>query len=512
MARKWWTLLVVCVATFMLLLDITIVNVALPDIRDDLKSDFSDLQWVIDAYALTLAALLLTAGSLADLLGRRRVFVVGLVLFTVASLLCGLATTPTFLNLARGFQGVGGAVMFATTLALIAQEFQGRERGTAFGIWGATIGAAVAVGPLVGGALTEWISWHWIFFINIPIGLAAIAVTLLRVSESRAPEKAGLDPLGVVTFSAGLFLLVFALIRGNEEGWGSPLIVGFLVGSAVLLVLFVIVELLSSRPMFDLSLFRKPAFSGVSIAAFCLSASMFAMFLFLTLYVQDGLGFSPLETGIRFLPVTLVSFLAAPIAGRLTEVIPVRILFGVGLSLVGIGLLLMSGLEPASEWTALLPGFIVAGAGIGLTNPAIASTAVGVVSPAESGMASGINSTFRQVGIATGIAGLGAVFQSDVSARVAEKLAGGKLAASAERLGAMAGSFETETALASIPDDARGELAAAVNVSFVESLNELLIIAAVVAFAGAALAFLLVRARDFAAQPEAEPAGEPAPA
>ena len=508
MARKWWTLLVVCVATFMLLLDITIVNVALPDIQADLKSDFSDLQWVIDAYALMLAALLLTAGSLADLLGRRRVFVVGLVLFTVASLLCGLATTPTFLNLARGFQGVGGAVMFATTLALIAQEFQGRERGTAFGIWGATIGGAIAIGPLVGGALTEGISWHWIFFINIPIGVAAIAVTLLRVSESRAPEKAGVDPLGVVTFSAGLFMLVFALIRGNEEGWASPLIVGFLVGSAILLVLFVVVELLWPRPMFDLSLFRKPAFGGVSIAAFCLSASMFAMFLFLTLYVQNGLGFSPLEAGIRFLPVTLVAFLAGPISGRLTEVIPVRILFGVGLGLVGIGLLMMGGLKPSSEWTALLPGFIVAGAGIGLTNPAIASTAVGVVSPAESGMASGINSTFRQVGIATGIAGLGAVFQSDISTRVSEKLAGGVLAGSADRLGEMVGSFETQTAVASVPQESRAELTAAVNASFVAALNELLVIAAVVALAGAVLAFLLVRGRDFAAQP----AGEPTPA
>src|SRR5882757_5102671 len=231
MERKWWTLLAVCLATFMLLLDITIVNVALPDISSELHTSFSDLQWVIDAYALMLAALLLTAGSLADLLGRRRVFALGLASFTIASVLCALAPSALVLILARGAQGIGGAAMFATSLALLAQEFQGGERGTAFGIWGATTGAAVAIGPLVGGALTSAFGWPSIFYLNVPIGIATLAITLRKLPESRDENAGGIDWAGLVTFTAALFLLVFALIRGNEEGWGSAVIVTLLAAS-----------------------------------------------------------------------------------------------------------------------------------------------------------------------------------------------------------------------------------------------------------------------------------------
>jgi MFS family permease len=236
------------------------------------------------------------------------VFTAGLALFTAASVLCGLAGTPLLLELARGLQGVGGAAMFATSLALLAATFHGRERGTAFGVWGATTGAAVAVGPLVGGLLTEKVGWESIFLINLPIGLAAIAVSLTRVRESRDPDAAGVDWAGLVTFSSGLFLLIFALVRGNAQGWGSPLIVSFLAGSVVLLCAFVVAERRQRRPMFDLTLMRKPAFAGASIAAFALSASMFSMFLYLTLYIQNALGYSPLEAGLRFLPATLLSF------------------------------------------------------------------------------------------------------------------------------------------------------------------------------------------------------------
>ena len=235
-ANKWWTLGAVCTATFMLLLDITVVNVALPDIQRSLDASFTDLQWVVDAYALGLASFMLSAGSLADLVGRRRIFVSGLVVFSVASLLCGLSGTPTVLNLARVLQGIGGAAMFSTSLALIAQEFHGRDRGTAFGLWGATVGAAVAIGPVVGGVLTDTLGWESIFFVNLPIGAAAIFVAITRVGEARDPEGARIDWPGLVTFSAALFLLVFALVRGNDEGWESTLIVGFLIGAAVLLV------------------------------------------------------------------------------------------------------------------------------------------------------------------------------------------------------------------------------------------------------------------------------------
>src|SRR3984893_3768914 len=291
--RKWWTLIAVSVAIFMLLLDITVVNVALPDIQRSLHSSFRDLQWVVNAYSLTVGAFLLTAGAPRDLLRRRRVFVAGLVVFTISSAVCGLSGSPLALNLARAVQGIGGAMMFATSLALIASAFQGKDRGVAFGVFGGVIGAAVAVGPVVGGVITSGIGWEWIFFINVPIGIGAVFLTLSQVSESRDPEASGVDWLGFLTFSGSLFLLVFALIKGNEKGWGSTQILSYLIASAVLIVLFVIAERRQARPMLDLTLFRRPAFAGASIVAFAVSASMFAMFLYLTLYVPDVLAYSP---------------------------------------------------------------------------------------------------------------------------------------------------------------------------------------------------------------------------
>jgi EmrB/QacA subfamily drug resistance transporter len=490
--RKWWTLAAVCVATFMLLIDITIVNVALPDIREALNSSFSDLQWVIDAYALTLAAFLLTWGTTSDRLGRRVIFVVGLAIFVAASLGCALSTSPLFLNLARGVQGIGGAAMFATSLALLASAFHGRERGTAIGIWGATIGAAVAIGPLIGGVLTESVGWESIFYINIPIGLGAIYIALTRVAESRDPNAGPTDWAGLVTFSGGLFLLIFALVRGNPEGWGSPLIVAFLIGAGILLVAFVIIEARIRYPMFDLELFRVPTFGGASIAAFVLSAGMFSMFLYLTLYIQNGLGYSPLQAGLRFLPLSLLSFVVAPIAGRLSARVPIRALIGGGLVLCGIALLLMRGLNASSSWTALLAGFCVAGVGIGLVNAPLASTAVSVVPPARAGMGSGINSTFRQIGIATGTAGLGALFQELLGSRATGRLANVPAEVLAQGRPDVAGPGGREAYLS----------------LFTGALNDVFLVGAIVAFAGAVLSFALIRGQDFIAS-QAEPAGEP---
>src|SRR5919199_1316739 len=228
MTRQWWTLVAVCTGVFMLLLDITIVNVALPDMQADFGATLADLQWVIDAYALTLAALLLTAGSIADLVGRRIVFAAGIVVFTLGSLLCGVAPSATFLAGARGLQGVGGAIMFATSLALLAQAFEPSRRGVAFGVFGAVTGIAVAVGPVLGGAITSGLSWRWIFFVNIPIGVGALAATLLKVDESRDPRPRRIDYAGFTTFSAGLAALIYGLIRSNEDGWGSTNVVGSL--------------------------------------------------------------------------------------------------------------------------------------------------------------------------------------------------------------------------------------------------------------------------------------------
>ena len=505
MERKWWTLIAVCVATFMLLLDITIVNVALPSIQEDLDASFSSLQWVVDAYALTLASFLLVFGSLGDRLGRRRIFAIGFGLFTVASLLCGLAGDATVLNVFRALQGVGAAAMFATSLALIAQEFEGRERTKAIGIWGATVGGAVAIGPLVGGVLTDGLGWEWIFFVNVPIGIAAIVLTETRLANIAATDAQPIDWAGVLTFSLALFGLIFGLIRGNAEGWGSAPIVLSLGGAAVLMAAFIAIQSRRENSMLDLSLFRVPAFGGVSIVAFALSAGMFAMFLYVTLYMQDVLELSPLEAGARFLPLTILSFLVAPLAANLSGRIPVRLIMGLGLILVGVGLLLMHGVDVGDEWTGLLPGFIVAGIGIGMTNPMIAETALAVVPAARAGMASGINSTFRQAGIATGVAGLGAVFESQIHSglgAIPEQARDGF--AEAVSSGAI------DQAVAQAPAQVQsGALEAAQN-AFVSGFNEILLIGAAVAIVGGVLGLILVRRRDFVAAPAAEP--EPAAA
>ncbi len=500
--RKWWTLIAVCTATFMLLLDITVVNVALPSIQRSLHASFSDLQWVVSAYSLSLAVFLLTAGVVGDLRGRREVFAIGLGIFTLSSLVCGLSTSPLMLNMARAVQGVGGAVMFATSVALIAAAFQGRERGTAFGIYGAVLGGAVAVGPLIGGALTTGLGWRWIFFVNVPIGVAAVAITLARIQESRDPAGHRIDWIGVVTFSVSLFTLVLALIRGNSDGWGSTTIVTLLVVSAVSMALFITGELLVPHPMLDLSLFRRPAMIGVSIAGFSLAASIFALFLYITFYIQDGMGYGPLAAGIRFLPQTVMAFLVAPIAGRLTVRVQSRLPMGIGLLLVTAGLLLMATTTPGSGWTQLLPAFLVTGIGIGLINPVLASSSVAVVPVERSGMGSGANSTFRQIGIATGIAGLGALFASQIQHHTTAVLRSTPvgqqvLHQGGSQLAAALQSGSVREIASGVPQPARTVLLHAYRIGFSHTFNELMVIGAVIAFVGAVLTFVLVRQRDF---------------
>jgi EmrB/QacA subfamily drug resistance transporter len=513
MSRKWWTLLAVSVATFMLLLDITVVNTALPSIRADLGASFTDLQWVVDAYTLTLAAFVLTAGSLADRLGRRRTFAAGLAIFSLASLAAGLSPDPTFLNVSRAVQGIGGAILFAVSLALLAQEFApGRERGTALGVYGATIGVAVAIGPLAGGALVDGLGWESIFLLNVPIGAAAIGVTYARLRESRDPNATRIDWAGLGSFSASLFLLVLALVRGNEEGWGSTLIVSLLAASAVLLVAFVLIERRVREPMLPLGLFRRRAFTGVQLAAFAVSGSMFALFLYLTLFLQSYLGLSPLEAGIRYLPVTVAAFVMGPIAGALLARVQARLMLAVGLGLTGLGLILMSGLGAGSEWTALLGGFLVSGVGVGLLNPVIADVALSVVPKEQSGMAAGINDTFRQVGVAVGVAAWGAVFLGRGADRVAE-LTAGTPAATGERprqLVEAASSGDLGTALAGLPPGSRASAAAAARDGFLTGLNEVLVLGSLLALLGALLAAWLVREREIEREP-LQPAGEPLP-
>jgi EmrB/QacA subfamily drug resistance transporter len=497
LGRKWRVLIVVCVAVFMLLLDITVVNVALPNIQKELDTSFTELQWVVDAYALTLAATMLNAGSLGDLLGRKRIFLIAIGLFTLASALCGAAQSPLWLIVARGAQGIGGAGMFAVSLAIISQEFHGRERGTAFGIWGATVGMAVAIGPLVGGALTTYVGWRWIFFVNVPIGVACVAAGLRELNETRDEEHGGFDLPGLVTLTTGLFALVLGLFRGNDWGWASGRVVGLFAAAVALLVAFALIELRRAAPMLDFRLFKVPTFAGAQITAFAISSGMFAQFLFLPLYLENVLGLSAVGAGVRFLPLSLLSFVVAPIAGRLSTRMPVRFLLSGGLALNGVALLLMWGIALGSSWTTLLAGFLVAGVGIGFVNAPLASTAVSVVEPRRAGMASGINNTFRQVGIATGIAALGAIFQSRITSHLAAsgKVPGGQV----DRFAQAVSSGATQQALKSVPPQARSQAATLAHAAFISGLNEILLVAAFVLFAGAVLALVLVRRKDLVA-------------
>jgi EmrB/QacA subfamily drug resistance transporter len=411
--ERWITLSVVSAATAMLLLDVTVVNVALPVIQQDLDAGFDELQWVIDAYALALAATLLGAGVLADRFGRRLVFAVGLAAFTAFSALCGAATSATVLDLARGAQGVGAAAMFAASLALLAHEFQGTERGFALGVWGAISGGALAVGPVIGGLVVDGLDWRWIFLVNLPIGALLFWLTLRTLPESRDEHPRRLDLAGMATFALACFLATYGLIRGNEDGWTSVTVAGSLAAAAALVVAFVMIERRVSEPMLPLELFRIPAFSGTALVVFAQSVALYPLFLFLAIYLQGPLGLSPTETGLRLLPMTLVFFAVAPVSGKLTSRMELRVPLIVGLVLIGASALLMRGLTTSSEWTDLFAGFVVGGAGMGVISPALAAAMVSVLPVQRSGLASGINNTFRQLGIALGLAGLGAIFEHD---------------------------------------------------------------------------------------------------
>ncbi|MEU8108651.1 MFS transporter [Nonomuraea muscovyensis] len=500
MRRQWWTLLVVCAATFMLLLDVTIVAVALPDIQRSLHASFSSLQWTTDAYALSLAALLLISGSLADQYGRRLLSVIGLAIFTMGSLLCGIAQEQVMLIVSRGVQGVGGAILFATSLALLAGTFQGKQRGMAFGVWGSVAGVATALGPVLGGVITSGISWRGIFLVNLPIGIAAIVITLRLVDESRPPRASRIDWLGVVTLTAGLFSLVYALIRASDMGWGEQGVLLCFGLAVLLLAAFVVVESRVPEPMFDLSLLRTPTFVGGSIAAFAMNASLFAMYIYLVLYLQNGLGHSAMGTGARLLVSSGCTLVAAMAAGRLLNRVPTRWLIGPGLVTVGIGLLLMTGVTADSDWTHLIPGLVVTGIGAGMVNPPLASTAIGVVPVYRAGMASGVNQTFRQVGIAVGIALYGSIFTASLHDALRERLANiPALQGQAGQIADAIGKGAAGQAAAAAPPELRGQLNSAVHASFATSLNDLLAASGILALIGGALAFALIRSKDFVA-------------
>jgi EmrB/QacA subfamily drug resistance transporter len=411
--RKWLPLVTVCLGTFMLLVDVTIVNVALPDMAADLKTSFSSLQWVVDAYALILAALVLGTGSIADLVGHRRAYVAGLALFAVASLVCGLSPNDNVLVAFRAVQGLGAAAMFATTFALLNSNYTGRDRGVAYGMWGAVAGASAAVGPIVGGLLTQGISWRWIFFVNLPVSVLAIALCVLVLEDAHAPMRGRVDVPGILTFTASAATLTYGLIRANEHGWSQPATWAWLIAAPVLLLVFVRVEVHTAQPMLDLTLMRNRSFVGILLAAGLLTLAAFASFTYTSIWLQSVLGLSPIKAGLTGLPLSLAAFVVSASIGRFLHGSKPGPIIGGGVLLVGIGGLVSAALVHGSAtWPALIPGFVIVGIGVGLATPTFSSAAMAAVPVQRGGMAAGAVNTARQLGFAIGIAGLGSVFEA----------------------------------------------------------------------------------------------------
>jgi EmrB/QacA subfamily drug resistance transporter len=481
--NRWLPLVAVCLGTFMLLVDVTIVNVALPDMALDLHASFAGLQWVVDAYALALAALLMLVGSVADAIGRRRTYVAGLLVFTAASLACGLAPSEGFLIGARAVQGAGAAAMFATTVALLHSTYQGRDLGTAFGVWGATSGAAVAAGPIVGGLLTEGLSWRWIFFVNVPIGLLTILMAQRALAESRSPHRPRIDWLGGGTFTLAAATLTFALVRVSEQGWTSAQTLGTLAVSAAAFAAFAVIESRVAEPMLDLRLLRRVSFTGVLLGAAILSVSAFSALVYASIWLQTVLDLSPISAGLVTLPLAAVAFVVAGGLGRVLHGMAPRWTVGGGLVIIGIGDLLMLGLGGGSGWTSLIPGFAVVGLGSGIVAPTVVAAAMAAVPPQNGGMAAGAVNTARQLGTAIGIAVLGSVFSS----RVTDLLGGPAAEAHAVASGGARG------LVASAPAAVRDTLDTAIHHAAGGALGTTFLVAGIVGVVGGAVVVALLR-------------------
>ncbi|MEJ2860234.1 DHA2 family efflux MFS transporter permease subunit [Actinomycetospora flava] len=505
--RPWWPLVAICLGTFMLLVDVTIVTVALPPIATSLGTSFSSLQWVIDGYALALAALLMVTGTLADRFGRRRLYLAGLAVFAVSSLACGLAPSAGALVAARVAQGVGGAAMFATTAALLAATYHGPRRGTAFGVWGAVNGLAAACGPLLGGLLTEAWGWRAIFLVNLPVAVVAVALTLAVVHESASDAAGRVDVAGAASFTLAAAALVWGLVWAGERGWTATPTLGALALAAVALAVFVAVEHRSAAPMLDLALFADRSFTAFMVAAAVLSAAAFAHLALVSLWLQSVLGLTPIRAGLVALPLSLAAFAVSALAGRfLHGGSPARPVAG-GLALIGAGALLMTVVDAGSGPWALLPGLVVAGLGVGLATPVLVSATLAVLPPWRAGVGSAAVNTFRQLGLAVGLAVLGTVF----TGRVAGVFTSAGVPGADDLAAAVAGGG-TPGVLAATPPAGRPALSALIGQAFPTGLDTVFTVAGVAALLAAILVVVLVRpaGRDEKIVPTREAAGRSA--
>jgi EmrB/QacA subfamily drug resistance transporter len=495
--RRWWTLAAMCFALFMIMLDNTVVNVALPSIQDDLGATLSGLEWTVNIYTLTFAVLLVTGGRLGDILGRRRMFLFGVVVFALSSAAIGFSPGQGWLVAFRGLQGAGAAFMMPATLSIITVTFPPEERGKAIGTWAGVSALALAIGPVVGGALAEYVSWRAIFFLNLPVAVGAVAVTLFAAHESRDESREhSIDWPGIVALSVGLSALVLALVEGNSWGWGSGRIIALFAVAAAGLIAFFTIEPRVREPMVDFSLFRSRTFLGANVVAFIVSFAMFAMFFFTALYMQNILGYSPIEAGIRFLPSTLMIVLIAPLAGRLTDRVGPRPLIVSGLSLTALALFLQTRIDVDTGYGLLLPAFVLMGIGMALVMSPMSTAAMNSVVPEKAGVGSGILSMNRMVGATFGVAALGALFQHLARDDLASSLAGTSISHAQQEqivhnLGAGGGSGSTPPEVATAAHDA-----------FIHALSNGMWLSAGVAAVGVLVAFLLIQPKT-ARQPDA---------
>ena len=501
--RRWWTLAAMCFALFMIMLDNTVVNVALPSIQKDLGASLSSLEWTVNAYTLTFAVLLVTGGRLGDILGRRKMFLFGVVVFALSSAAIGLAPDQTWLVAGRALQGIGAAFMMPATLSIITVTFPPEERGRAIGMWAGVSALALAIGPVVGGALTEYVTWRAIFFLNLPVAVGAVFVTLFAARESRdESSRHMIDWPGIATISVGLTALVLALIEGNSWGWDSARIVSLLIVAATGLVAFVLVERRVREPMVDFTLFRSRTFVGTNAVAFIVSFAMLAMFFFTALYMQNILGYSAIEAGVRFLPSTLMIVAIAPLAGRLTDKIGPRPLIVAGLSLVTVALFLQTRIDLDTGYGLLLPAFVLMGIGMALTMSPMSTAAMNAVAPQKAGVASGILSMSRMVGGTFGVAALGALFTHLARNELSDSLAGSGIGRAQQEH--LVNALGTASDGANLPPVA----AEAAHNAFIHALASGMWLSAAVAATGAVVAFFLiggkpVRHPDAAAEPKA---------